>query len=914
MLKVCMKRFARTLLALAWFPSIAAASSFEVRDIRLEGLQRLSSGTVFASLPINIGDQIDSYVLQVAARSLFASGYYDDVRFEEDNGVLVVHLVERPAIDTIEIEGEKAISEEDLLSGMADSGLQEGQIFRRSVLEGIGAELERQYMSQGRYNASVTTEVTELPRNRVGIKIDIDEGTAASVRHINIVGNTLFTDEELTERFEMQTTNWLSWIMSDDKYSREKLTGDIESLRSHYLDRGYLEFDIDSAQVSISDDYESIFITIQITEGEQYTVGTIDLLGEMVIPEAEMNRLNLLQPGMTFSQLLMTTSSDYMTQRLSNAGYTFAEVQGVTELQEDGTVNVSYFLQPGARTYVRRVEFRGNTKTADEVLRREMRQMEGASASNVAIDQGKIRLERLGFFSSVNVETTEVPGRDDQVDVTYTVEETTSGSVGGSVGYSDGYGLILQANLQQNNFLGTGNAFGINISTSKYYKSANLSYTDPYFTPDGVSRGFNVFYNKRDFGSSGFTPFGVDKYGVGVTFGWPISEIERISMGINYTHSLITPGFSPAQQIMSTPFDPRDGFYNSWITKDDLDNDLGQFVDDINDPILDDSGNPIFDDDGNPLYNQIYQDDPNDCYSQGTAANGAQYIYFNCSVNDMATLADSQVVSNPPGFLDEYGDEYDDFIYNVSWLQSTLNRGILPDRGYRQSVRFEVAVPGSDLTYWRLNYEGQYFQPVFDWLTMKVRGRVGYGDGYGDLDELPFFENFYAGGLGSVRGYYRNVLGPRTSPAQDYIGIGVVDANGATIPTLVDDNGQLVVRDDNQYGTRAFGGNMLVTAGLDFIFPTPFVEDQRSVQSSFFIDTGNVFSTSCENGELNCHGFDGGKLYGSYGISLTWISTFGPLTFSYAKPFNYSEELREEAERNGGEFLEGFQFSMGQSF
>jgi len=909
-----MKRIARTLVALAWFPAVAAASTFEVRDIRLEGLQRLSSGTVFASLPINIGDQVDSYVLQVAARSLFASGYYDDVRFEEDNGVLVVHVVERPAIDTIEIEGEKAISEEDLLSGMADSGLQEGQIFRRSVLEGIGAELERQYMSQGRYNATVNTEITELPRNRVGIKIEIDEGSAASVRHINIVGNSLFTDEALTERFEMQTSNWMSWIMSDDKYSSEKLSGDLETLRSHYLDRGYLDSDIESVQVSISDDYESIFITIQVTEGEQYTVGNVDILGEMVISEAEMSRLNLLQPGMTFSQLLMTTSADYMSQRLNNAGYTFAEVDGVTETQEDGTVNVSYFMQPGARTYVRRVEFRGNTKTADEVLRREMRQMEGASASNIAIDQGKVRLERLGFFSTVNVDTTEVPGRNDQVDVTYTVEETTSGSVGGSVGYSAGYGLILQANLQQSNFLGTGNSCGVNVSSEKFYKSANISYNDPYFTPDGVSRGFNLFYNQRDFGSSGFTPFGVDKYGVGVTFGWPISEIERVSVGMNYTHSLITPGFSPAQQIKSTPYHPDDGLYSSWVSQADLDNDLGTYVDDLNNPLLDDDGNAVTDEDGNPLYHQMYQDDPSDCYSEGTATNGVNFLYFTCGVNDISTLTDSQIVTNPPGFLDEYGDEYDDYIFNVSWLQSTLNRGILPDRGYRQSLRFELAVPGSDLTYWRANYDGQYFQPIFDWLTLKVRGRVGYGNGYGDLDELPFFENFYAGGLGSVRGYYRNVLGPRTSPAQNYVAVGVLDSTGLQTGALVDNNGQLSVRDDTRYGTRAFGGNLLVTGGLDFIFPTPFVEDQRSVQSSFFIDTGNVFSTSCENGELNCHGFDEKKLYGSYGISLTWMSTFGPLTFSYARPFNYSEELREEAERNGGEFLEGFQFSMGQSF
>ncbi|WP_298634221.1 outer membrane protein assembly factor BamA [uncultured Umboniibacter sp.] len=907
-----MKRFARNLLAVALLPTAAMASEFRVSDIRLEGLQRLSAGTVFASLPINIGDTIDSSALRLAARSLFASGYYDDVRFEEDNGVLVVHVVERPAIDSIEIEGEKAIAEEDLLAGLSDSGLAEGQIFKRSVLDGITQELERQYISQGRYNATVEAEIVELARNRVQINIDIDEGSAASVRHINLVGNTLFTDEVLMEDFEMKESDWLSWMGSEDKYSREKLAGDIERLRSYYLDRGYLDFQIDSTQVTISDDNESIFVTLNMTEGEQYQIGETNIVGELVVNESELSRLVLIQPGMTFSQILMTTSADYMTQRLSNEGYTFAEVNGVPEVNEEGKVDITFFVQPGERTYVRRVEFRGNTKTADDVLRREMRQMEGSTASNIAIDQGKVRLERLGYFKGVEVATTEVAGTEDQVDVTYTVEEQPSGNVGGSVGYSDGYGLIFQANLQQNNFLGTGNAFGINLSSSKYYKSASLNYTDPYFTPDGVSRGFNVFYSQRDYGSSGFTPFGVDKYGAGVTLGWPISEIERISLGLTYNHSLITPGFSPAQQIQSTPGDINDSGYQYWAEQSDLLNDGGSFVDDPDNPILDDNGDPVLDDDGNPTFGQMYQDDPNDCYDLGTSSiTGSSFIYYSCALNDISTVEDSQLTNNPPGFIDEYGEEYDDFTLRVTWMQSTLNRGILANRGYRQSLVFSATTPNSDLSYYKVNYEGQIFQPLTSFLTLRLHTRLGYGNGYGDLDELPFFENFYAGGLGSVRGYNRNVLGPRTSSAEYYAGQQVINSDGFGEGTLVNANGQLVTQlSGTSQRTNAFGGNFLVTAGAEFIFPTPFVKDQRSVQSSFFIDTGNVFSTSCENGELNCYDFDVSKLSGSYGLSLTWISGFGPLTFSYALPFNYDKSL----EGSGYDFIERFQFSMGQAF
>ena len=395
-----MKRVLTGLLfALLSFASTSYATVFQVADIRIEGLQRVSAGTVFAALPINVGDVVDDPGIRDATRSLFRTGYFSDVVIARDNGVLVIGLAERPAVTEINLDGNKAIETDQLLDALRDNGLAEGQIFRQVVLEGMTQELQRQYVSQGRYGALVKTEVEPLPRNRVAINIDIDEGDVAKIRHINIVGNNDFSEEELLENFEQNTTGWLSWISSDDKYSREKLTGDLETLETWYLDRGYLKFAVQSTQVSISPDKESVYITINIDEGDIYKISGVELSGELKIPENQVRALIMMRKGMIFSQALMTSSSEYITRTLGNRGYTFAEVTGYPEVDEDEkTATVTFVITPGMRAYVRRVEFRGNTKTTDEVLRREMRQMEGGSANNALIEHSKVRLERLGFF------------------------------------------------------------------------------------------------------------------------------------------------------------------------------------------------------------------------------------------------------------------------------------------------------------------------------------------------------------------------------------------------------------------------------------------------------------------------------------------------------------------------------------
>ncbi len=866
-----MMRLRLLFISLILLPVTVFAQSFRVNDIRLEGLQRVSAGTVFAALPVQIGDDMDSVAIQRATRSLFRTGYFEDIQIGRDGGVLVIAVKERPAISEIEIEGNKAIKTEDLMKGMTDNGLAEGQIFKQATLEGLTQELERQYVAQGRYSASVEAEVIELPRNQVKLQLTVDEGSVASIKHINIVGNRKFTDEELGELFELKTTGWLSWLNSNDRYSKEKLTGDLERLESHYLDRGYLKFAIDSTQVSLSPEKEAVYITVNITEGEVYTVSGVELAGDPVVPEEQVKRLFLLREGQTFSQVLMTTTSDYITRRLGNEGYTFAEVRGIPETdEEENTVKVTFFMEPGKRAYVRRINFRGNTKTTDEVLRREMRQMEGGSASTARIESSKVRLERLGFFKEVTVDTQEVPGVADQVDVEYTVEEQPSGSIGASLGFAQGSGLVLGANIQQNNWFGSGKKVGFNVSTSTYQTVYSFNYTDPYFTPEGVSRGFNVFFRERDFEEVNVSSYTTDSFGGSVSFGYPISEIERLNFGLGYTNISIETGSQAVQEIIGSPRLLEGSIY------------LDEYITDAERAL-------IATGDANPC-------DP---------CTGSNY---DSSLPSISTTGITPAVlkSSPDGWIDENGDNFDILTLNASWRKSTLNRGRLATRGASQSLSFELSLPGGDLEYYKLTYTGQYFRPLTRSLTLRLRTKLGYADAYGDTTELPFFENFYSGGFGSVRGFKRNTLGPRATPAEIYSTVAYDDdGNGSNdhFVYVLGDDGELVsstiTNDDDP-----FGGNILIEGSAEILFPMPFIKDQRSLQSAFFIDAGNVFDTDCGENQKNCYDVDLSNLSVAAGIGVTWITGFGPLTFSVAKAL-------KENEYDDTEF---FQFSLGTAF
>lgn len=539
-------------LGLLGHVSVVYAAIFQVADIRIEGLQRVSAGTVFASLPISVGDVIDQSSIIDASRSIFKTGFFADISIIKEEEVLVIVVKERPAISEITFEGNKAIQTEQLMEALTDNGVAEGQIFRQSILEAMTQELRRQYVSQGRYGARVVSNVENLPRNRVAINIDIDEGKVAKIRHINIIGNKSFTEKELREDFEQNETGFLSFISGNDKYSREKLTGDIETLETWYLDRGYLAFEVKSTQVSVSTDKKSVFITITIDEGNIYTVSNVELSGELKISEKDVRSMILVQKGMRFSQALMTSSKELVSRLYGNQGYTYAEVESFTELdKEKNTAKIIFVIYPGMKTYVRRVEFRGNTKTIDEVLRREMRQMESAPASNILIESSQVRLERLGFFKEVNIDKIAVADVNDQIDLIVEVEEQPSGAIGASFGYAQDYGTTMGASLSENNFLGTGKRVVFGMNKSAYRNTINLSYTEPYFTSDGISVGYNIFKKDTDYEKIKVSNFSSNSSGLEVSWTYPITDVSRIGFGLGYETLAIQRGLSPSQEIIS---------------------------------------------------------------------------------------------------------------------------------------------------------------------------------------------------------------------------------------------------------------------------------------------------------------------------------------------------------------------------
>ncbi len=772
--------------------TLAQASPFRIADIRVNGLQRVSAGSVFGALPLNVGDQADDRRLVDSTRSLFKTGFFQDIQLSRDGNVLIINVVERPSVSSIEIEGNKAISTEDLMKGLKQSGLAEGEIFQRATLEGVRNELQRQYVAQGRYSAEVDAEVVPQPRNRVALKIKINEGTVAAIQHINIVGNNVFDDETLGQLFELKTTNWLSFFKNDDKYAREKLSGDLERLRSYYLDRGYINMDIASTQVSITPDKKHVYITVNINEGEKYTVRDVKLSGDLKVPEDQVKSLLLVQPGQVFSRKVMTTTSELITRRLGNEGYTFANVNGVPQPNDqDHTVDIMFVVDPGKRAYVNRINYRGNTKTEDEVLRREMRQMEGGWASTYLIDQSKTRLERLGFFKEVNVETPQVPGTDDQVDVNYSVEEQASGSITASVGFAQSAGLILGGSISQSNFLGTGNKVSIGLTRSEYQTKYNFGFVDPYFTADGVSLGYNLFYNTTDYSDyydDGVSYYAINSYGAGVSFGYPINETSRLTYGLTLQHDDISPGTYSADEIYD--------------------------------------------------------------------------------------------------FISREGKSFNNLKASIGWSESTLNKGVLATRGHSQSLTLMATTPGSDLSFYKLDYDGQAFLPVTSNTTLRLHTNLGYGNGYGSTDGLPFYESYTAGGQGSVRGFKDGTLGPRSTPA-----------TGAYSSA-----GQAYYSDRD---TDVLGGNILITGGAEYLFPLPFVKDQSQLRSSVFVDAGNVYADTCYlSTTQGCGSVDLAQMAVSLGVGVTWYSPMGPLSFSLATPLKKPDNAETQV----------FQFSLGQTF
>ena len=854
------------------------AQSFTIADIIVDGYQRISPGIIYNLLPVGIGDQVTASTPGQIIRELVQSEYFDEIEVSREGDILVITVLERPSVAEITIDGNDILETEDIIENMATADIAEGQIFTRAALEAIQQGIQEVYSSRGRYGASVEIEVEELPRNRVAISLEINEGEESRIRNINLVGNEAFEEDELLDLFELGTKPWYMFLSRKDRYSREQFSGDLERLESFYLDNGFVEFSIDSTPISITPDREEVYITINISEGDQFTISNVDLAGDLVDAENLLRAAIFVQPGQIYSQALVTGTEEIMVQFLGNLGYAFAEATGVPEVNEgEETVEVTFFIEPGNRTYVNRISFAGNTSTADDVMRREMRQLESAPASSLAIEQSKVRLERLGFFETVEVETEEIPGTDDQVNVNYDVIEQNFGNISFSVGTGGGGNFFISSNLQAANFLGTGQTIGVGVNRSRFMKGLNFQFLNPYFTPDGVSRGFNLFLQEID-SPFNVSSFNTTSWGGSLSFSYPLSEIQVLGFDLGVTHTELSSGYGSVQEIESSP----------------------KLIDGINNYVI------------QPLNSNPFDGPVRDAL-----------------LGDVSGLSDLQLQKPEDlGFVDRFGDEFNNFTITGNWFRNTLNRGQLANDGSLHQVNLEVTIPGSDLQYARLNYSSQMFWPLTDsrnWV-IALSTNLGYGIGYGESKELPFFNNFFAGGLirggGSLRGYEENSLGPSSTAGARYLtetGISLArDENGNIIrnldgtakinndfgyqtQTLVDEVGLPILDSDgneqvqlaiqNFYLDRdydSFGGNILATASLELLFPLPFVPNANQVRSAFFIDAGNVFSTSCTKRQTllkNCSDFDLGELRYAAGISFTYLSPFGPLTFYVAAPF-----------------------------
>ncbi|MBN4054021.1 outer membrane protein assembly factor BamA, partial [Haliea sp. AH-315-K21] len=670
-----MLRFASRFLLFVFFISnfsiTVFAQSFTVSEIYLENLQRVSSTTIFSVLSVNIGDEITQADIAEIIRNLMATESFNGVEVSQGaNNELIISVDERPSISSVIIEGSKAIPEEILMENISSLGLSVGELFDPSVLDGLQIAMESQYVAQGLYGATVELDIEELERNRVALQININEGDASKIVHINIVGNEAFSDEELLDIFELRESHFTSFFLGDDRYSREEITGDLESLQSFYMDQGFVNFNITLPVVSLSPNRDQVYITINVDEGEIYRINDVSLAGDLVGSEELLNQLMLfVQPDQVFSQVLVTQVAEAMTTTLSNRGYFFAEVNGLPIVDEDeGTVDVTFFVIPGNRTYVNRISFNGNTRTVDEVLRQELRQMEGAPASANAIEQSKVRLERLGYFSSVEYETAEVGGVTDQVNVDFTVEEQLSGSINFSVGYAQVQGLTFSAQLQEGNFLGTGKQVGVGVSTNAFTTNYQFSYLDPFYTVDGVSRGFGLSYSQSDYAELNLAAYSTNQIGVNVSFGYPVNENQSLSFALGLTNTEIETGFGPVQEIIGGPI---------------LDPNVTNYL--VSPARL----------------------------SEFTNSSGTVFPVANAVVAPLSSLPSAAFRDVVPGFVDREGNKFTDLTLTLDWNRNNLRQaGVFATGGNQQAFSIEFAVPGSQLSFYKMRLFAETFLPM----------------------------------------------------------------------------------------------------------------------------------------------------------------------------------------------------------
>lgn len=743
-----------------------AQGEFVVTDIRVEGLQRIEPGTVFNYLPIKVGDEVDTELSTEAVRALFQTGFFTDVELRQEGAVLIVSVQERPSIADIAVRGNKDIRDEAIEQALDNAGFSEGRIFNQALLDQVLQEIRNQYFGRGRYSAQVDATVSPRPRNRVAIKIDIDEGSVAKIEQIRIVGNSAFEEDELLDQFSLSDTNVFGFLSRRDRYSREKLLADTESLRSFYQDNGYLNFQVDSTDVSTSQNKQDIFITISITEGERYVISDISVEPVEDLDMEAIEALITTGPGDVFSRKAVAESRSAIASMLADQGYAFAKVNAITDVDEQAnTVGFTFAIDPGDKVYVRRIDITGNTSTRDDVIRREIRQLEGSVFSAEQVRRSRVRIQRLGFFESVAIDTQPVPGTVDQLDLVVSVKERATGSFLFGVGYSDADGVLVQAAVTRQNLFGTGRELDLRIDNSSVTEFYEIEYTNPYHTISGISRGFHVFRRKVDAEEANTAEYIVNTLAGGVRYSIPLSEFNALTLSL-----------------------------------------------------------------------------------------------------DVENVELEETEETPPefsSFIDQNPDS-DNFVLEAGVGRDTRDSIFFPTEGYLRRLSVEVALPGSDLEYYKVDLRGSWYKALTDGkrTVLKVDGEIGYGDGYGDLEQLPFFKNYYAGGPSSVRGFDSRSLGPKDS--------------GAT--------------------PEAIGGSKRVTASVELLFPVPGGGESEDKRMGFFIDAGQVYAAD-EDVDLS-------EVRVTAGLSFNWFSPIGPLSISYGVPLNEED----------GDDVENFQLSLGALF
>ncbi|WP_420230312.1 outer membrane protein assembly factor BamA [Psychrobacter sp. ER1] len=786
-------------LVVAMMSMPVQAAEFVVTDIGFNGLQRLTPDSLYPVLPVTVGDTVNDSSLAASIKALYATENFADIQSRVEGGKLRFDVIERPTIAEVTFEGNKLIPKEGLEQGLKNAGLSAGDVLKQSTLQGVANELQQQYISQGYYNSNIEIDQTVLDGNRVKLDVRFVEGKPAKVVDINIIGNKHFSDEEIKDVFAVKESSWTRLLSKSDRYAQEKLAASLESLKALYQNDGYVRFSVDNAVLNISEDKSSVFIEVSLSEGEQYQFGEVNFLGKPTFENSELKELVSFASNEKYSQAKLDETTASLKRRYGNEGYYLAQIRPVPRINDDTKmVDVDYYIDPARPIYVRRINFTGNIKTQDEVLRREMRQLEGTLSSNDKIQLSRTRLMRTGFFKNVTVDVKPVPNQPDQVDVNYVVEEQPSGSSTIAAGYSQSGGVTFQLDLTQNNFMGTGNRVKAALSRSETRDSYSLGYTDPYFTENGVSQGISGYYRKTKYDDDNVSNYVTDSYGATLNYSYPIDETKRLSAGLN------------------------------------VDN---------------------------------------------TKVRGGRYL----GISNVQEILDEGGTKTPEVETDgvaSFKNDYQTYNLLFGWDYSTLDRPVFPTKGMSHAVDATIGL--GDANYQKLTYSGNIYYPIYKDVIARGYTKLGYGN------DLPFYENFYAGGYGSVRGYESSTLGPKSQVYLD----------------AVNDP------DNQTFTAEEVGGNALATFGAELILPMPFKGDWADqVRPVLFAEGGQVFDTSDKedrtfnDSDVPLLTQDNDFRY-SAGAGITWYTPIGPISLSYAVPFGDKE----------GDETEKVQFQIGNTF